>query len=865
LEAEAGHGFPWPAMAAVPVAPLLRLLGNRSASPDGLALNGSLPLPNSTTSSPANGTAHGAVFGANGLVSNLLLNSAVVVLGLTVWKAMRLCGVAGPPRSQRGDEASLCGRGPGLQSTVARNYITFLTQCRNMFSAMTVMSAAMTVPHWGPSPIAMGIIGTQATTTKNLAYDSTGLAILCLDTALRGVVALVFVERLQRRIQPRVLQDHEQDRIRRTLWLSDLPVYDRETREAFEFYGEDFKRVGEDLKYAINAELRNSTIGLFTPANMEVHVAPVVDRWFHTSLRLRNVQERMEVYRALSQVPSTGCCSAMVRLWHARQQRQYAKWAAALSKQLDGIVRGPKHISGSAFITFQRPDDRDYFLRKRPHWWKCQSHTYFKFGRPPFASATLSCTRAPHPGDVNWMNLHVETLYQKLRGGILTILLFVVMVLLVTPVTVSSQLNVVMQEVKNEVEEHAKRLHCMHVVRFVKSRWVDMATTQLPSMVLVVINSLLLPDLIQRIAVFVKPHRKSTVEVIQLHLNAAFLIMNSMVIPFLGLESINGLLEWANLRMKHHPAEMVQKLIERVGDQLMHTPGIFALRYILNCACLTNVNSLLQVPQLIGRAHARSAARTARESVEAEEAWVFAWGYWYAWTISIFTIGICASTAVPSVLPFTAVFFTLQHTVDKYNLTHRIYSHGPDIETENLLTTRVLHYMRCVIAFWWFFMGMVFWVVMKQGLIQNWDSSVPVDLIWAAAIALIVLSVCLVIFSLVSQHSFLHDNSFQHVNLSERGLSNTGGGMFQPICHNIERCLKCSCCRRGGKGKYSAVGARLDRQDSSSAAEDGRDLLAGPEAAVAAPLASAEESEADLLSWDARSVVIQPVESCGPL
>jgi len=87
--------------------------------------------------------------------------------------------------------------------------------------------------------------------------------------------------------------------------------------------------------------------------------------------------------------------------------------------------------------------------------------------------------------------------------------------------------------------------------------------------------------------------------------------------------------------------------------------------------------------------------------MDAEEPWVFAWGYWYAWNISILTIGLVLGSLVPCASVFVAFFFTIQHAVDRHNLKHRIYGHGPDIEIENLLVVRVLHYMRCIIALWW--------------------------------------------------------------------------------------------------------------------------------------------------------------------
>jgi len=698
---------------------------------------------------------------------------------------------------------------------------------------------------------------------------------------------LAFVERLQRRIKKPLLGRRERDSIQRTLWLSDLPVYDHETNQPFLFHDEDFCRVAEDLETAINQELRRSTLGLFTAAEMHVQVAPVVDEWYAVSLSLRNAQEHLEVLRSSMQVHRRGWWGALVMRWYGRRNRLCAAEVARLQLDLERIVAGPKRISGAAFITFFTSQHRDHFLKNKPRCWQFRDHAYFSFGRPPFASATLACMRAPHPSDVNWMNLHVTRWEQRVRFFTLTTLLLIAMVVLVTPVTISSQLKAIIPTVERHVDAVARWFDCENAVEVLSSRSAEFAYNQLPAIILVVINSLLLPDCISRISTAVKPHRHSSSEVIQLHLNFAFLVLTAIIIPFLGLQSIDGLVAAAKMRISHHPSLLVPRISRVVLRRLMHSPGIFALRYILNCACLTNTNSLLQIPQLVYRAYARRVATTPRESVEAEKVWVFAWGYWYAWTISIFTIGICMSSAVPSTLPCAALFFSLQHAVDRYNLMHRIYSHGPDIESENLLATRVLHYMRCVIAVWWCLMACGFLLSARHLPARSWEAGVPLWCVEATAGLLMVLSVALVIFSFWSHQSILHDNQFHNVDMAERGLSSTGGP-FQGLFSNIDSILRCAWCV-GGKGNYSVVGGadmleRFDSVTTDGGFHGGTDMATLPGFAQLGSFpGNAEAGDAELeglrggesssaegiigssLSWDARSVVLRPVTHCGPL
>jgi len=314
--------------------------------------------------------------------------------------------------------------------------------------------------------------------------------------------------------------------------------------------------------------------------------------------------------------------------------------------------------------------------------------------------------------------------------------------------------------------------------------------------VLVLINSLLLPDCICRIGQAMRLYRHSSVEVIQLHLNYLFLMLNAMVIPILGLTSIGALIEWGESEISHKRSGLpIISLFARVLEKLMQSSGVFAVRYILNCACLTNANSLLQVAQLIYRAYARRVARTARDFVEAEETWVFAWGYWYAWTISIFSIGLVLSTVVPSTLPSAALFFSLQHFVDRHNLSHGVYAHGA--ESENLFVTRALHYMRCSVAVWWLLMGCGFSFVLHHGLNAEWDSKFPLRVVRSTAGLLPVSGVLLIVWSWWDQQSILHDSHFQIVDVSKRGMHRRG------LCQSLDRFLRHPWC----SGEYTSVGA----------------------------------------------------------
>lgn len=122
---------------------------------------------------------------------------------------------------------------------------------------------------------------------------------------------------------------------------------------------------------------------------------------------------------------------------------------------------------------------------------------------------------------------------------------------------------------------------------------------------------------------------------------------------------------------------------------------------------------------------------------------------------------------MPSVLPCTVVFFSVQHFVDRHNLVNDVYRQGPD--SENLFVTRALHYMRCIVAGWWVVMGSSFGLVLRHGLADAWDCRVPACVVEGALFSLVGGGVCIIVWSWWDQESILHDAHFQMVDVADRG------------------------------------------------------------------------------------------------
>jgi len=226
-----------------------------------------------------------------------------------------------------------------------------------------------------------------------------------------------------------------------------------------------------------------------------------------------------------------------------------------------------------------------------------------------------------------------------------------------------------------------------------------------PTMVLLFINSVLLPEMISRISACERSCKHSNAEIRRMYGNFFFLLLNTVVVPFCGVASVNELL-----------SIFLKALADKTLDPVVYlrvlifsSPGVFALKYLMNAAFLSTANQLVQGPQCVSRWLCLTFfAVTKRDRITMAKPWQFYWGYWYAWSLSVFALGINMSVACPGTLPVSALFFCFKYAVDKYNFERGVYALGTDIEGS--LAVRVVCYLRVIVGFWWVTMGCCSWV-----------------------------------------------------------------------------------------------------------------------------------------------------------
>merc|ERR1719277_244116 len=142
--------------------------------------------------------------------------------------------------------------------------------------------------------------------------------------------------------------------------------------------------------------------------------------------------------------------------------------------------------------------------------------------------------------------------------------------------------------------------------------------------------------------------------------------------------------------------------------------GLHFIRYLFSCALVSNCIALLtsyrfNLQECITLTFVSVSPRD-REAAQELPQW--AWGYWYAWCLSIVAIALGASVMVPGTLPAACVFFILKYRVDKFNLKNRVYSCGP--ENLGVFTTGVVWRMELIVGSFWIAMGFMLYAASAE-------------------------------------------------------------------------------------------------------------------------------------------------------
>ncbi|KAK2545016.1 CSC1-like protein 1 [Columba livia] len=315
------------------------------------------------------------------------------------------------------------------------------------------------------------------------------------------------------------------------------------------------------------------------------------------------------------------------------------------SKEEQAVYNNPL---GMAFVTFQEKSMATYVLRDFN---ACKCQSIMCMGEPQTSSysrelrvSNWEVRYAPYPENICWKNLSVHGLKWWFRWACINLLLFIVLFFLTTPSIIISTMD------KFNVTKPIHYLNNPIVSQF------------FPTLLLWSFSALL-PTIVYYSTLLELHWTKSTENRIMMHKVYIFLIFMVLILPSLGLTSLDFFFRWLFDRESSDSAVRLECVF--LPDQ-----GAFFVNYVIASAFIGNGMELLRLPGLIlytiRMIMAKSTAE--RKNIKQQQAFEYEFGAMYAWMLCVFTVIMAYSITCPIIVPFGLIYMLLKHMVDRYNL-----------------------------------------------------------------------------------------------------------------------------------------------------------------------------------------------------
>uniref|UniRef100_A0A8C4NH46 Transmembrane protein 63A n=1 Tax=Eptatretus burgeri TaxID=7764 RepID=A0A8C4NH46_EPTBU len=296
----------------------------------------------------------------------------------------------------------------------------------------------------------------------------------------------------------------------------------------------------------------------------------------------------------------------------------------------------PSKPLGMAFVTFE--DDKSPAIR-------CLRKQKASRYSSQLKSLRWTVRYAPDPNSVIWENLPVQGMMWWCKVILLNSLLFLLLFFLTTPSIIVNTID------KFNVTKPVESLNSPIITQF------------LPTLLLWTFSALL--PLLVYYSVFLECHwTRSSENRAIMHKCYFFLIFMVLILPSLGLTSINVLFRWL------FDKNFMDKGSIRFECVFLPDNGAFFVNYVITAGFIGTAMELLRVPGLILYTIRLSMAKSEaeRKNVKQEQAYEFQFGQTYAWMMNIFSVVMAYSITCPIIVVFGLIYILLKHMVDRYNI-----------------------------------------------------------------------------------------------------------------------------------------------------------------------------------------------------
>ncbi|XP_047194051.1 CSC1-like protein 2 isoform X3 [Hippoglossus stenolepis] len=397
---------------------------------------------------------------------------------------------------------------------------------------------------------------------------------------------------------------------------------------------------------------------------------------------------------------------------------------------------------GMAFVTFQNESMTAIILKDfnacQVQGCRCRQEPRSSQFSDVLHVHNWSVSYAPDPQNVRWEHLSLGGISWWIRCFIINCILFLLLFFLTTPAIIISTMD------KFNVTKPVEYLNNPIVTQF------------FPTLLLWAFSALL-PTIVYYSAFFEAHWTRSGENRTTMHKCYTFLIFMVLLLPSLGLSSLDVFFRWLFDRKFLADAKV------RFECVFLPDNGAFFVNYVIASAFIGNAMDLLRIPGLlmymIRLCLARSAAD--RRNVKRHQAYEFQFGAAYAWMMNVFTVVMAYSITCPIIVPFGLMYMLLKHLVDRYNMYYAYLPSKLDKKIHSGAVTQVV--AAPILCLFW----LLFFSTVRTGF--ETPTSMFTLVVLIVTIVVCLSHICFGHFKYLSAHNYKIDTKENDVDTVENG------------------------------------------------------------------------------------------------
>uniref|UniRef100_A0A669CL12 Transmembrane protein 63B n=1 Tax=Oreochromis niloticus TaxID=8128 RepID=A0A669CL12_ORENI len=506
-------------------------------------------------------------------------------------------------------------------------YLSFQRHIIGLLVVVGVLSVGIILPvNFSGNLLENNAYSFGRTTIGNLGADN---ALLWLHTIFAFLYLLLTVYSMRRHTSK--MQYKEDDLVKRTLFITGISKYAEE------------KEINQHFEKAYNCRVLETRLCYDVASLMYLNTER------KKAERSKKFFIDQKTFTMVNPKPCGHLCCCIVKGCEQEEAVSfYTRLEASLKEQCrkerEKINSKPL---GMAFVTFEDEGTAAMydFNACKCHGCQCRREPKSSIFSGKLHTQKWTVAYAPDPQNVYWDHLSLGGFKWWLRCLLINCILFILLFFLTTPAIIISTMD------KFNVTKPVEYLNNPIITQF------------FPTLLLWSFSALL-PTVVYYSAFFERHWTRSGENRTTMHKCYTFLIFMVLLLPSLGLTSLDVFFRWL------FDKSFLQEAKIRFECVFLPDNGAFFVNYVIASAFIGNAMDLLRIPGLlmymIRLCLARSAAD--RKNVKRHQAYEFQFGAAYAWMMCVFTVVMTYSITCPIIVPFGLMYMLLKHLADRYNM-----------------------------------------------------------------------------------------------------------------------------------------------------------------------------------------------------